>query len=222
MSSRNWESPLQSIIENSDWLSTAKTNIKKNARLGKKSTYKPELHFDIIIDGISEGDSIYKVCSVLGISVKTFESWLEVHPELKEAYKLASLAGLSLIEELPLCAPQVNMALLYSRLNFRKIVELKEVENFYSKDPILRIEGLLEAHDRGIISDQSFFNRIKMIQEIIKTKREHKDFELLFGQDGFQDIQKMKASEVKEKLLKFSHDYQQKYRNSYEETPNSI
>lgn len=55
-------------------------------------SYDEESHCKLIIDILSNGGDIYKFCTEIGISDRTFYNWKKNHPEFKEAYEIGNTA----------------------------------------------------------------------------------------------------------------------------------
>jgi hypothetical protein len=69
--------------------------------ISPSSKYKGKEHCELLIELMGNGKTIAAFCAELNIGRSTFHSWLEVHPELAEAYEVAKEHGLKWWEEMP-------------------------------------------------------------------------------------------------------------------------
>lgn len=140
-------------------------------KIGRPSDYRPE-YCDKIIECGLEGMHVYQMCKEFMCSTQTLYTWAETHPEFFDAFTCArDFSKAVMLERSQELFADKNAQPKLIEMNMRFMTDYVRINGFIAqKDPIKRMELLIEAVDRGERSPETAEKMAAVIERSISAK----------------------------------------------------
>lgn len=160
------------------------------------SVYDDAVHPQKLLEFIGRGDSVASYCVAMSITRAVFHKWIHAHQKFKDYYEFAMLAGESLINDVGMFVDKYHSIYWNSRNYVYKRKRLEAIEDFYSSDPIKRIDAINLSVKEGYINNLERKQHLESTELEFKIRNFIMVYEKAFGKNGVKPIEDMTEKEL--------------------------